>query len=42
MPTLEEVQVNVINMFSLIFSVLDHSEKVAHQMLMFDELKVEE
>ncbi|KDR65073.1 hypothetical protein GALMADRAFT_162490 [Galerina marginata CBS 339.88] len=42
MPTLEEVQTNVVNMFSPISSVLDQSEEVVHQVLMFDELKVEE
>jgi len=41
-PTAQEVEENVKNMFAPIFSVLEAAEDVVHQVLMFDELKVEE
>ncbi|KAF8874102.1 hypothetical protein CPB84DRAFT_1817929 [Gymnopilus junonius] len=42
MPTLEEVTQNVKNVFAPIMSLLTKDKKIVHQVLMFDELKVEE
>ena len=41
-PTAKEVEENVKNMFAPIFSVLEAAEDIVHQVLIFDELKVEE
>jgi len=41
-PTLKEVKENVTNIFAPIKSVLTEKNNIVHQVLMFDELKVEE
>jgi hypothetical protein len=41
-PTSQEVEENIKNMFAPIASVLEAAEDIVHQVLMFDELKVEE
>jgi hypothetical protein len=41
-PTLKEVKENVTNIFAPIESLLTEEKSIVHQVLMFDELKVEE